>query len=534
MSLTRGQREPSRKYWQVYLIIATLAVVLFEVLTYFSAFTQLRSFGSHLVSLPLDQLFALLITAASVLVAALAVHERRLRLEVRQRLSAEQQAQNARRYDSLTGIANRVLFQEKFAQVLAEVGAAGERLAVLVIDIDDFQSINEAHGHATGDAVLVTVAQRLRAILGQEEEIARLGADEFAVLLPMGAGQENERLFRYAERLLKVMHEGVPYPTDSARAQPPRGATPPLRVSASIGIAKFPRDGETQSSLLQCAEAALAQAKAAGKDRYALYDGTLDACRRQRLETEAQLRSGLDRGEIVARYQPLICLVTGRPVGFEALARWAHPERGLLGAPDFIPIAEDAGLVDRLLTAMLERVCADTRGWPADLKVSVNLSPAQLLDPGLADEILSLLSRMKVSPQRIELEITETALLQDFDLARRTLSALREAGVRMSLDDFGTGYSSLRHLQELPIDKIKVDRSFTSLIGEDPQCRKIIGSMLSLGRALGLTTVAEGVETSAQAEWLRAQGCSLGQGYLFARPLTAQDAGALCTTRQAG
>ncbi|MFG1431679.1 EAL domain-containing protein [Xanthobacter sp. V2C-8] len=406
---------------------------------------------------------------------------------------------------------------EDFAAALARARATQTRLAVLIIDVDAFQQVNDAHGYAAGDAVLIALAKRLSAPLRGQEALARLGADEFILLYPLES-EGTQDLFRRAERILKVAREPIAAPNG------------PLAVSVSIGIAKYPRDGDEQSGLLRRAETALAQAKGNGKNRYSLYDGTLDAHRRARLDTEAELRAGMERGEIVALYQPLVDLAHGRPRGFEALARWRHPTRGLLGAPQFIPIVEDAGLVGRLLAAMLERACADSRDWPDDITVAVNLSPPQLLDRDLPATILSLLSRMGVPPRRIELEITETALLQDFETARRTMSALREAGMRMSLDDFGTGFSSLRHLQELPLDKIKIDRSFTCRLLEDAHCRKIVSSMLGLASALGLATVAEGVERAEEAEWLRTHGCTLGQGYHFARPLPPCEAGAMAAS----
>ncbi|MDQ0506354.1 putative bifunctional diguanylate cyclase/phosphodiesterase [Xanthobacter agilis] len=508
MSSRGAPPEAGGRYWKLYLIIAVGALFVFAVLKYLDALEYVYRISLSHADWHLNDLFALIVAAALAAIAVLVVHEWQLRMAITQRDQAEALAREASRYDGLTGISNRALFQEDFARALARARASGTRLAVLVIDVDAFQQVNDVHGHAAGDAVLTTLAKRIRAMLRQEETLARLGADEFVALSPL-VDESTDELFRLAERILKVAHEEIAAPNRR------------VQVSASIGIAKYPRDGDCEADLLRRAETALTQAKSAGKDRYALYDSTLDAHRRERLDTEVELREGLERGEIVALYQPLVDLQTLRPRGFEALARWHHPTRGLLGAPAFIPIVEDAGLVGRLLTAMLERVCADSRDWPADLSVAVNLSPPQLLDPDLTDTLLSLLARMGVAASRIELEITETALLQDFDTARRTMSALREAGVRMSLDDFGTGFSSLRHLQELPIDKIKIDQSFTRRLTDDADCRKIVSSMLSLAAALGLTTVAEGVESQAEAEWLRGHGCTLGQGYLFARPMPA-------------
>ncbi|WP_454917791.1 putative bifunctional diguanylate cyclase/phosphodiesterase [Xanthobacter sediminis] len=500
-----------RTYWRSYLLIALISGALFALLSYGNAFEQIATLTHDSLTWRIDELFALFVAATFALIALLVVHERYLRDETAQRREAEWLAQTVSRYDSLTGIPNRTLFLEEFSRALDGARAADTRLAVFVIDIDAFQAVNEAQGHVGGDRVLSTVALLLRTLQRREDILARLGADEFVLLAPV-ADDEGDELFRLAERVLKVVREGV----DEEGT--------PVGVTASIGIAKFPRDGETETALLRHAETALIQAKAGGRNRYALYDSTLDARRRTRLGIESELQGALDRGEIIAHYQPLVDLATGRPVAFEALARWHHPVRGLLGAPEFIPVAEDAGLVGRILTAILRRACEDTRHWPEGVSVAINLSPPQLLDPTLPGAVLNLLAQTGVPPRRIELEITETAVLQDFGVARRTMSALREAGMRMSLDDFGTGFSSLRHLQELPIDKIKIDRSFTARLMDDAHCRKIVGSMLGLGATLGLATVAEGVETVEEAEWLRTHGCTLGQGYLFARPMGPAEA----------
>ncbi|QRG06378.1 EAL domain-containing protein [Xanthobacter dioxanivorans] len=509
--LTSADRSRGRLF---YFIIFLVSVCIWIILVSIDFSERIFSLNRTYESLHLDEIYSGFVVATFALIAILVVHERRLRAEIAERRYAEKAARDAAHFDALTGIANRALFQQEFGQALKRAEQSQTRLALLVIDIDQFSTVNDMWGYSAGDEILYLAATRLRTCLQGEDFVARLGSDEFSMLFPM-LSEEPDKLFRLATRVLNILHEPFVYQDKQ------------VKITASIGISKFPRDGVTETVLLQCAETAMWQAKAAGKDRYALYDPTLDERRRARLAMEADLHDGFERGEIIAHYQPLVDLASRRIMGFEALARWNHPTRGLLGAPAFIPIAEDAGLVDTLFTAMLRRVCEDTREWPAEFTVAINLSPMQLLDPQLPRRILDLLSAMQVPPQRIELEITETALVQDFEAARRSMSALRAEGVCMSLDDFGTGFSSLRHLYELPIDKIKIDRSFTAHIVDDPQCRKIVASMLGLGRSLELVTVAEGVETPEEADWLRGQGCSLGQGYLFARPMSAADAGAL-------
>ncbi|MGE4372523.1 MAG: putative bifunctional diguanylate cyclase/phosphodiesterase [Xanthobacter sp.] len=446
------------------------------------------------------------------------VHVRQLRVEVSQRRRAEKAVANAVQYDALTGLASRGLFQERLKQQIDLASRAGAKLAVLVLDIDRFLTINEACGHKGGDNILRQVAERLRQSAFHEDMIARLGDDEFALV---ARGDESD-LFAAASHVLKMMRE------------PFFCCNKTVQISVSIGISRYPGDGDTAGKLLQCANVALSEAKAAGKDRYALYDHELDAYRRRRHDAELELRGALGRREIVAYYQPLVNLTNQQVVGFEALARWQHPQRGLLGADAFIPVAEENGLIGLVLTRMLERICEDARNWDPELIIAVNLSSYQLLDQNLTQDILDILAKHDFPAHRLEIEVTETAVLADFDAARRAMTALKANGMRMSLDDFGTGYSGFRHLQELPFDKMKIDSSFTRRIMTDPQCRKIITSMIGLGEALGLTTVAEGVEHREEKQWLRFQHCKLGQGYLFARPLSAADAEAFIARQRQG
>lgn len=511
MSRGTSNNATSRRSILTYGSIILVSIASYFALLHLDIFHPLFSLGSRHEVWYLDEVFAGWAVATLALITILIVRERRLRrLVVRQR-ATQKEADDASAFDSLTGIANRMQFEQEFSRELKAAWGKGTRLALLVVDVDMMRGVNEQHGHVAGDDLLRQVAARLVSTPRRDGMVARLGSAEFAILFPMGA-DETDALFRMASRLLSRLRE----PFDCHGAE--------VEITASIGISKYPRDGSSPSVLLQSAEKALRQAKAAGKDRYALYDSDLDARGRARREIEAELRAGLESGEIVAQYQPVVRLATGETAGFEALARWRHPERGLLGPVDFIPIAEDEGLIDALFTAMLRRVGNDLATWPTQLPVAVNLSPVQLADPRLPFRTLALFAQMNIPPHQIELEITETGLLADFETARSTLAAFKQAGVRISLDDFGTGFSSLRHLNELPIDKIKIDRSFTRRIATEAQSGKIITSMLSLGRALDLTTVAEGVETRDEADFLLSQGCELAQGYLFARPLWPQEA----------
>jgi diguanylate cyclase (GGDEF)-like protein len=490
-----------------------VAIAAMAALTAIDAFEQLHAFARKNEVYQLDELYWLGLVGSFVLTAVLILRSRDLKREVARRRQAEAAVDDLSRYDALTGVANRQMFREELARHLDFARTHNTRLALLVVDIDRFISVNDLLGHAGGDRILRAFSDRVRAALRLQDVLARLGSDEFAILFPLTDGAGIEDIFRIAERIVTVARQ--PFPDESGRA---------TGITVSIGIAKFPRDATDDNELLLHAEAAMFQAKAAGRNRYVLFDGALDARRRQRLELEAEIRTALVNDEIVAHYQPLVSLSSLNPVGFEALARWQHPKRGLLGPAEFVPIIEDIGLNDALLRQMLSRVCRDTRDWPEHLTIAINSSPPQLVEEGFAQSILDLLDEYDFPPRRLEVEITETALLIDFDAARRSVAALKAKGVRVSLDDFGTGYSSLTHLHQLPFDKLKIDASFTRGIGEDSQIRKIIASMIGLGHALRLVTVAEGVETREQAEWLRSRGCELAQGYAFARPLPPQEA----------
>ncbi|MEP9351516.1 EAL domain-containing protein [Xanthobacter sp. KR7-225] len=486
---------------------------MFAALVVGNAFEKFYAFTRSHEGFQLDEMYWLGLVGSFALTAVLVLRSRQLKREIALRRQAEAAVQDLSRYDALTGVANRQMFREELSRHLDFARTHGTRLAVLVVDIDHFLSVNDLLGHGGGDRILRAFSDRVRSVLRLQDVLARQGSDEFAILFPLTDGAGIEDIFRISERILTAARQ--PFPDES-------GAT--TGITVSIGIAKFPRDGADESELLQHAEAAMFQAKAAGRNRYVLFDGALDARRRQRLELEAEIRTALVNDEIVAHYQPLVSLSSLNPVGFEALARWQHPRRGLLGPYEFVPIIQDLGLNDVLLRRMITLVCQDTRDWPDHLTIAINSSPPQLVEKGFAQSILDLLDEHDFPPRRLEVEITETALLIDFDAARRSIAALKAKGVRVSLDDFGTGYSSLTHLHQLPFDKMKIDASFTRGIGEDSQIRKIIASMIGLGHALRLVTVAEGVETREQAEWLRSRGCELAQGFAFARPMPPQEA----------
>jgi diguanylate cyclase (GGDEF)-like protein len=492
-----------------YLVIAAAAIVLQVSLFAVDAFDSIYDFSRRHESWQLDEFFTVFFVLTLVFAAVLAVRANDMRREIIRRKEAERNAELLARHDSLTGLANRRLFEEEFDRRIAGYRASDARMAVMLLDLDRFKAVNDTYGHRAGDRLLREVADRLVDAVRPQDFVARLGGDEFALLI--SDANEQDVVFRIAKRVLATIAE--PFVTDSYRGD----------VTVSVGIAIYPGDGKDTDTLMQRADAAMYQAKASGRNTYAVFNKELDKLVRQRLEVELQLRDAIREGRIFAHYQPLIDLTTHKVVGFEALARWRHPTRGIVGAEEFIAIAEDAGLIGDIFSAVLHEACQNSRDWDPDLSLAVNVSPTQFRDPRLADRIFSILEETGVAPERLEIEITESALVVDVEATKRTIEGLKAKGIRIVLDDFGTGYSSLRHLHELPFDKIKIDQSFVRRLGADEESRKIIDSIIGLSHALGLITVAEGIETDQEAAWITEHGSELGQGFLFSRPVSAED-----------
>jgi diguanylate cyclase (GGDEF)-like protein len=401
-------------------------------------------------------------------------------------------------HDALTGLPNRVLFTERVDQAMR----AGGDQAVLFIDLDDFKWVNDSLGHAAGDELLVVVARRLQASVREGDLAARLGGDEFAVLVQEG-GIEVGRMV--AARII------------AALGQPMQVAGMQLMVQASVGIAAVSEWRDT-AELLRNADVAMYDAKERGKGQFRVFEPSMQDRVRDRIGVEAELRRALERDELVLAYQPLIRLSDEEVVGVEALVRWRHPTRGLLAPAFFLPVAEESGLILPLGRWVLREACRQACDWVAGrdgrpFKVSVNLSARQLHHPDLVDEVVGAIEDAGLDPGALVVEITESMVLRDHQAVAAKLQVLRGLGVGVALDDFGTGYSSLSHLQHLPVDQIKIDRSFVG--GQD----HVVEAVLQLGRTLRLQTVAEGVETRQQAERLRALGCELAQGYHFGKPL---------------
>jgi diguanylate cyclase (GGDEF)-like protein len=403
-------------------------------------------------------------------------------------------------HDGLTELPNRVLYQERLRQALDRSGP-GKRVAVLCIDLDLFKNVNDSFGHPIGDRLLQMVADRLRLEVRGNNLVARLGGDEFAVV--MAADVSPKEANDYAARLIEVL--SVPYDIDGID----------VVIGASIGIALSPGDGESSEELMRNADMALYRAKSEGGAVHHFFEKEMDRQAQKRRDMELDLRRAFANGEFEVHYQPLVDLVADRITGFEALVRWKHPQKGMISPADFIPVAEDIGLIVGLGEWVLRQACAEAVKWPDDIKVAVNLSPVQFRSRNLVQVVIAALAHSGLSPLRLELEITESIFLAETEANLAILHQLRELGVRISMDDFGTGYSSLSYLRSFPFDKIKIDRSFVRDLAERPDCVAIVRAISGLGRSLNITTTAEGVETIDQLDWLRAEGCNEVQGFLF-------------------
>jgi diguanylate cyclase (GGDEF)-like protein len=418
-------------------------------------------------------------------------------------------------HDSMTGLANRAVFHDRLDHALARSERHGGAVAVLVLDLDDFKTVNDSLGHTAGDGLLVTVAARLRAALREGDTCARLGGDEFGVLLE-DCGTADDVL-RIAEALGDVLRQPL---TLEGRE---------VTSTASIGAA-LSAPGRTAEELLRNADLAMYRAKAAGNGFCRLFEGGMDALALRRLELRHDLQAALDGGQLALQYQPIVQLATGAVTGVEALLRWRHPERGLVPPAEFVPLAEETGLIVPIGQWVLDEALRQLVAWQDEgsaTAMSVNLSAVQLQRPQLVDDVREALERAGVAPGRLTLEITESIFMADVEAVNETLRGLKTLGVELALDDFGTGYSSLGYLPRLPIDVLKIAKPFVDEIRTDPQHAALAQAIVRLAETLGLTTLAEGIEVPEQHEHLLQLQCELGQGYLFARPLDAEAVGAL-------
>ena len=428
--------------------------------------------------------------------------------DVTERRKAEARVAHMAQHDALTDLSNRVLFREKMDAGLARVGAQGTSMAVLCLDLDNFKTVNDRLGHAIGDRLLCWVAGRLRECVGENDTVARLGGDEFAVLQ---SGPQPESAERLARRLVEIVSRPPPFDDQLVHS------------GISVGIAIAPTDGVEAEQLMKCADLALYRAKARGRGTYEFFRSEMEQQARTRHLLETDLRGALEAGEFHLVYQPQIRLGTGELTGFEALLRWNSAKRGSIGPAEFIPIAEETGLIVPIGEWVLRTACATAAQWPSFVRIAINLSPVQFRTRGLASMVTSALAATGLSPDRLELEITESALLQDDAATIAILHQLRALGIRVSMDDFGIGYSSLSYLRKFPFDKIKIDRSFVGTLGESSGSEAIVRTIASLGANLGMETTAEGIETPEQLELVRQAGCTEAQGFHFSRPCAAPD-----------
>ncbi|HEX5372052.1 MAG TPA: EAL domain-containing protein [Aquabacterium sp.] len=410
-------------------------------------------------------------------------------------------------FDSLTGLANRHRFGEALSRMTQTGSPESRRCALMFLDLDNFKNINDSLGHAVGDLLLRSVGERIRQCVDESVLLARLGGDEFALLMPHPASVQ--AVAELAERLLASMNE--PCQLDDVRVD----------VRASMGIALCPIDGDDPETLLKCADLALYAAKAAGRNTWRMFDAAMAESARNRVRLQHELGEALASEQFTIYYQPQWHLGEQAVVGFEALVRWHHAERGLIGPAEFIPVAEETGQIVPLGTWVLRQACREAAAWPAHLRVSVNLSAVQFRSSAVVEVVMQALADSGLAPERLELEITESALIEDYEGAQATLMALRSRGVRVALDDFGTGYSSLAYLRHFQMDKLKIDGLFVRSLDSDTEAQAVVTAIISLARALHLETTAEGVETRAQKLMLRALGCDDIQGYLVSRPMPA-------------
>ncbi|PTR17221.1 PAS domain S-box-containing protein/diguanylate cyclase (GGDEF)-like protein [Nitrosospira sp. Nsp2] len=433
--------------------------------------------------------------------------------DITQRKEAQERIEHLAHYDPLTGLPNRALLADRIKIAIAHADRYSHRLALLFVDLDRFKLVNDSLGHEIGDKLLKVVAERLQSSVRQIDTISRVGGDEFIVLL--GQIDSPEDAARVARKII------------TALSQPHEIEEHELLVSASIGISIYPDSAKDASGLMRNADSSMYCAKEAGRNRYQFYSVELTSRATERLSLERDLRGAVERNEIFAVYQPQIELLTRRVIGAEALMRWRHPKRGFVPPASFIPVAEDTGLILPLGEHVLRESCLQARQWRAhcgtDLGVAVNVSAVQFRQEDFIDVVLRVLEETGLAAERLELEVTESVVMQGVESVIQKMRILNAQGIKVAIDDFGTGYSSLSYLRQFVADRLKIDQSFVRDLPEDPDAEAIVRAIVAMGRSLGLRVIAEGVETEAQARFLQGIECDEGQGYLYAKPMVVNE-----------
>ena len=437
--------------------------------------------------------------------------------DITDRKQAELQIRHMALHDSLTGLPNRLLLEDRLTQAVAAAKRTQHHVAVMMLDLDRFKNVNDSFGHYIGDRLLESVAARLTDCSRESDTVARLGGDEF--VLALSGFSKRDDVERVAGKILAALSQ--PFQIEGREVQ----------ISASIGIAQFPDDGESSDALLQCADAAMYDAKKCGRGRFCFFSAALTEATRQQEKLEADLILACKRHEFILHYQPFIDSDSGHITGMEALLRWQHPEHGLISPGQFIPQLEELELMPEVGSWVLKTACRQAVEWQRQglpsIRMAINVSSQQFYQGNIVNSVESALRDTQLDPGLLELELTESRILNDSEATISILRRLKEIGVSLSLDDFGTGWSSLSYLRQFPIDRIKIDRSFVRDLASQPMAEAMVKSIISLGQNLSLTCIAEGVETAKQREFLRNQNCPEMQGFYFSRPLEAHDATAL-------
>lgn len=446
----------------------------------------------------------LVVVYAAIITAGVFSHGLHLVARTVSQIETEQRV----RTDALTGLPNRIEFQDRLEALCAAATTEGAPFAVLCLDLDSFKAVNDTLGHQAGDQVLRETASRLRRCVRETDLVARLGGDEFAILAPTAGRAFAAQL---AARITEAFREPFSLEGNDTVA------------TVSVGVALAPDNGTSTRPLLKCADIALYRAKHARGGSYRLFEPDLERQARERRGMEQQLRNALRRNELRLVFQPFLDLRQNRWVGCEALVRWQHPQRGIISPAEFIPLAEETGLIQPLGEWVLREACRVACSWPNDVRLAVNLSPAQLRDPDVVSTVLNVLAETNLAASRLEVEVTETAVISDEETTVAVLTALSQLGLQIALDDFGTGYSSLSYLRKLPLNRIKIDRSFVRDLLRDEHARSIVKAVLSLASDLGMSTTAEGVEEAEQLAALAGQNCAEAQGYLISRPISGEE-----------